>query len=653
MNGRGFGIASVWVALTSCGGQATAPTTPTEAPAAPKAASAPAVVKPTIDVKPAPTGLFLVARVSQSDALVSRIGEWCSLPFGINDGLSMLGEDLPNILRMDLPVELAMSLADEMPDPEFNYGEVPDWADGGMPEYTEPSDVHFIASVAVSKPEALIASLKDAGKSVEVKEDDQYVIELERELVCLLGPSAGPTPQRLACGSSRADVDVLAGYANTGLVTASLPDKAAYLELRIEPLRARYGDDVREMRSALPEFLREMNIGNDRFDGAMETAARATVDEILAWVDGVETWGFSLDFAKDHEILIGESTVRFRKSDSYVAEVLQRAAKEAAPAPQLFWDLPKDVDAASFATRLTPTESDRKIAANLSQMLAGALEHGGVASGVVDNWVTSLRGLVDGTGSVVVAMGSPPAEKHPKPKTANLLDGFGYYLVGVEGDHGGYAQLWRNTVTTFNDKRLRAQMGKQLEEDLSKLPFIKARKRPASKSAPLVEVYELGFSTPKSELSKTYKVDRVGLYVALATVGERTWFAFGFSEKSAVDPVLLLTAGGQYLKLAEREGLSALHERRMFQGSFITLNTYAKMFAGLPFGGDGTPLGPTFVHAMPHRGITPLIFEESASADGPSLTVRMEAPREVFEDGSALVVSIAAAFGAAARNSVD
>lgn len=208
-------------------------------------------------------------------------------------------------------------------------------------------------------------------------------------------------------------------------------------------------------------------------------------------------------------------------------------------------------------------------------------------------------------------------------------------------------------MTSFNDKRFRAQLGKQLDEDLSKLPLIKTRKRAATKTAPLVEVFELGVSTPKSELAKTYKLDRIGFYLAMATVGERTWFAFGFSEKAAVDPVLMLTAGGQYPKLSEREGLASLHEHRVFEGSFTTLNIYAKLLTGLPFGDSGKPLGQSLVHAMPHHGLTPTVFEVTAASEGPSLTVRMEAPREVFEDGSALVVSMAAAVGAAARNVDD
>jgi hypothetical protein len=667
-----LGAAALFAAV-GCGGRPSSATTPQPVPT-PEQAPTSRGVKPTVEVQPAPEGLFLVGRVAKVDQFVSQIGSWCNLPFGINDGLSMLGNDLPNLINLDLPVDFAMALA---PEEDANASvqtyasEVPDWQDGGVvEEYREPPDVYGIVSVAVTNPEGLLLAFKDAGKSIRT-EDGEFYIEVEPDLNCKLSASSGPTAQRLACGVTPEDVTVsaLADYANTALVDEKTPDKAAYMELRVAPLRERYGNDVRQMRAELPEFLKEVTIGNERFDRAMAEAAPALVEEIIAWVDGVETWNFSLDFTEEREVLLGESTVRFRKGDSYAADVLQRGAGEAAPAPQLFWDLPRDVDAASFSGKIAATPGDKKIANNISELLAGALEHGGVASGTLDNWVTSLRALMESRGTVVMGAGSLPvvkgadsptrsgaqsanksrAGKQSKADAADVFNALGYYLIGVEGDQGAYARIWRSSVATFNDKRLRSHLAKTFEEDMPKIPLIRIRKLTAQKALPAIEVFDVSYKMPKEASESLYKVDKVGFFVAMATVGERTWFGLGFTEAAALDPLRLVTGGEDYPKLGARDGLSSLREHRILHGSFSSMNSYAKLFAGLPFGPGEAPFGASLLRAMPHHGTTPSVFEILTSADGPSLTARAELPREVFEDGSAFTVALVAAFSSAFR----
>lgn len=648
----------------SCGGQPSAANAQQPAPA-PIRQTASSAQKPTVEKQPAPSGLFLVGRVKASDQLVSRIGGWCNLPFGINDALSLVSEELPNLVELDSPIDFAASIPPE-PEPSEPvqlYTPDFDWQDGGVPlAPREPSPVHAVATVAVKDPAALVAAVEAAGKEVMIEEDGDVAIELEHDLHCLLTPSAGPTAHRLACGAYPEDVQALAGYVNTALVTEALPDKAAYFELRMAPFRDKHGEEVRALRPGVPQFLKEVTIGNERFDRAMADAVPAVVEEIIAWADGLDTWNFSLDFAAGRDVLVGESTVRFRRAESYVADLLRRGATQAAPAPALFWDLPRDVDSASFSGTIAATPSDDKIADAISELLAGALEHGGVAAGTLDSWVTSLRALMDSRGTVVWASGSLPVETgksgtssaSTKPSVkakatgkdvvADVFNALGYYLVGVEGDQGAYSRILRSSIATFNDKRLRTELAKTFADELPALPMIRTRKLPAAKGVRGIEVFELSYKLPKATRDKVFKVEKLGLYAAMATVGERTWIGFGLTEAAALDPVKLMISGGDYPKLSTREGLTALREHRVVQGSFNSLNSYAKVFAGLPFGPGKAPFGESLLRAMPHRGKTPSIFELSTSLDGPSATARVELPREVFEDGSAFTMAVVAAF---------
>ncbi len=537
---------------------------------------------------------------------IDRVAEWCNLPFELADGWSALGTQVPKFLRFDLPIDVAVSLVDEqhattqplpLPEPEASTQSNTDAIEGEVaPTPPEPSLVHAVVSIGVDNPDALVGALKKEGLTVEAAASDAYFVELDEELKCRIGPSQGLTSHRMTCAPSVEDLDALEGYAQAGLAIHPFPDKAFYGEIYFGPLRARYGNDVRQLKTELPKLLQEAHLGNARFDRALEEAANAISDEVIAWANDADTWNFSAEFQAQGETLVGASTFRFAKNTSYVANLLQRAAAEQKPAPQLFWDLPKEVDSASFNTRTRVTASEQKIAANLTELLAGGLEHLGAATGAADVWLESFRGLLESGGTVVVGSGSSPqptksaATKPAKVKTAQaVFDAFGYYLVGVEGDAGAFARALRSSVAAFNDKRLRTTLAKKLEEDLSKLPLVRARTLAKSNTAPAIELFSLSFPIPKSELPKNFTSGLFSMHLAMTSVGERTWLAFAFSEAEATTIVRKLVDGGDYAKLATREGLTSLRDRAMVQGSFFTLNSYAKNVGRHPHGHGRTP----------------------------------------------------------------
>jgi hypothetical protein len=611
--------------------------------------------------EPEPDALFFIARIKESQGDVARIAEWCNLPFALDDALAELDQELPKLLRFDLPIDIAVSLVSEnsqttvtpeSPAESESPGqtEVDDETEEteeGAVQLEDPPTVHSVASIGVDAPERLVNALKTHGKAVQARESGDYLVELDEDLVCVLGPSRGPTAHRLTCGLARSDLDALALYASERLVNHAFPDKAFYAEVRFAPLRARFGDDMRKLEASVPTLLQEMQLGNQRFDKAFADVASAVAAEAVAWVDGLSTWNFAAEFPSNRSVLLAESTLRFEKGDSYVAHLLQRTSMQQKATPALFWDLPRDVDSATFNTRADVTASEQRIAVTLTELLGGGLEYAGAATGIANAWLKSFRELLESGGTMVMASGrtQPPAKSRQQRSGQAMFDSFGYYLLGVEGDASAYARALRVSVQAFNDSRLRAAAAKALDEDLSKLPLVRARTLTKTKTSPAIELFSLTFSVPKSELPKNLRADKVALHLAMANVGERTWFGFAFSEAEALNTVRKMVDGTDYPKLASREGLTALHGGNILQGSFFTLNSYAKMFAGLPLAANDKPLGDELVRAMPHGGTIPSVFTLSTAAVGPAVTARWELPREIFDDGSALTMAVIAAFG--------
>jgi hypothetical protein len=647
-------VGAVGIGAAGCGGSKT----PTESPSRKQnvaAGTTAAPAKPQLEVTSAPPGVFIVGRISQPEALVGRLASWCNLPFDLNDALSAMGDGVERALNLEAPLDFALGLAPEGHiEEEQDYVRDPAWGiDGGVEAPPTPPDVNAVFSVGVRDPNAVLGAFRESGKPVRARDSGDFVIEVDRELQCALGPALGPTSHRLICGVTEFDLDALGAYARTGLVLHSMPEKAAYMELRLEPLRARHGADVRQMKAALPEFLREVAIGSERFDRAMARATRATVDEMLGWFDGVDTWTSSAEFTPDRDVLVGESTLSFRKDATYLSGVLRRTAPENAVAPALFWDLPQEVDTASFQAPTTVGDDDRALARGLSELLAGGLEHAGVASGVVDAWLRSFERLLESRGTVVVASGVAQAAQPPKKPTRRAPPSKAkpaswgvfnaYYLVGIEGDNGAYADAWKSFVVTFNDKRLRTELGKRFGDELGTLPSIKTRKIAATKAAPAAEVYSIRFPLPETDTDSEFALDELSLHLAVSVVGGRTWMGIGFSEVAALQQVRKVTSGADYPKLSGRQGLDSLRQRPALQGSFGTIDAYSKLLAGLPLIGAIAGDGEELRRAMPNRGATPAIFALSSSEKGPSMTMRFEVPREVFEDGSAFVMTIATA----------
>jgi hypothetical protein len=579
----------------------------------------------------APQGLFMVGRVVRATTVATRLAEWCNIPFDLEDGLTAMAGEARKYILADEPVDFAFSLPQQTAEAEPSYApEAFEGDAGGAFEGRSPK-VNGIVSFAVSEPESLVRELKKAGRAVRPSPTGEVTIELNEAFVCSLGPALGASKHRLACGDSDADLELLAGFARTELATLDLPRKAAYLEVRMEPLRTRYGTELRDWRKTLPALIEEWSLQSERFDRALSRVIRASADEMLAWVDGGDKWTFALDLAPDEDGLVGETTFSFRNDGSYLAQLLRRRTKEATTAPPMFWDLPKGVDAASFSTAASLTDEDRVIARVLTDLVGGALEHWGVASGTTEAWVKDLQQLWETRPTMVVASGVvESAAGQPSSKTYAP-----YYLLGIEGDDGSYARVWRGLVALLDDKKLRSELAQRLEVGALELPVVRSKSVARTNTAPAMEHYQVSVNSPAIQT-----LAKRPLHVVLASDGSRTWIGIGFDEGAALTSVGQALATEPGSKLASRSDLAPLGDRQALVGSFNTVRGHLKWLSLLPLVGATDSFTERLLRTMPHRGATPTFVEVTTSTEGPSVTLRLEAPREVFADWSALTFAL-------------
>lgn len=620
--------------LLGCGGSSSS-ITPSSPPAGASQVTVNAADTSVLERHAAPPGLFMVGRVVHSTAMAARLAEWCNIPFDLEDSLTAMAGDAKKYLRVDEPVDFAFSLPPGLADEEGpSYAPESSDEDGGVPAQEQSPKVNGILSFAVSEPQALVSELKKAGKAVRPSPTGEVFIELNEVFVCSLGPALGASEHRLACGDSEADLAVLAAFARTELATWDFPRKAAYLELRMDPLRARYGEELRAWRKTVPDLIKEWSLQSERFDRALRQVVRAGADEWLAWVDGGDKWTVSIEFAPNEDKLVGETTFSFRKDQSYLAQVFRRRAKEMASAPQLFWDMPKGVDTASFVTPSSLTNDDRAIARVLSDLVGGALEYWGVASGTSERWVEELQRLWETRATMVMGSGAveltAAGKRGQNPTTYDP-----YYLIGVEGDEGAYARAWRGLVTLLNDHKLRAEVAKRLEVGIAELPVVGAKSVARTDTPGTIDVYHVSVNSPAVQT-----ISKRPLYVVLASKGGRTWIGVGMSEAAALTSVRQALGTDAESKLASRGDLAPLAERQVLFGSFTTVRGHLKWLSLLPLVGSADLFSERLIRTMPHRGATPTFVEVTTSSEGPSVTVGFEARREVFADWSALTFAL-------------
>lgn len=608
------------------------PTVPTGA-ASESSPAAPAVTElPPVAV---PAELFARGRFRDPQFAFDRFTEWLHIPVPWREALESNVPALAPVFQSDAPVDVAVTL-----DPDAF----------GAPK------VLFAVSFGLKDFEQTLSGLREHGYALERISRYSQFVEVEEEAQCLVTRSNGPSAARLVCSDQRKSLDVLGPYMAQTLANEQLGAQDLFVELKTDSLRKKFGKKAHLLKVGIPVFLRELSLNNARFDSALSDAAHGVVDELLLLVD--ELSGLRVEATLNPKTEAFELEIRYtlQGERSFVARSLKAAAADAKPAPELFWRLIHGADSAGYSSAISEPQRFDAIAANLTELMYGALEHFDLPQASLKGWVSSFRDALASYGPAVYARGRLPEPAAVKSPTSGqkvdqiLRDAIGFHLIAIDSDAGRFSSLIEHSVQVWNDPALRKFATSQGVAKLKHLP--KIAKKPAPKSAPAgTQAFEMTLDGPTlAELtggSEMFKGGGVGrVHLLTSQQGERTWVALSTDAEFLAAKLKAAQVSTPLPPAERRAGLDVLAGKPSTSAGFVTLDgLLAQVMRSVAMSGDSKLDAAQVQLAMPHRGKVPIVVRSVADAVGPEARFVLQVPRAALEDAAAGAVSAAAQLG--------
>jgi hypothetical protein len=582
---------------------------------------------------PAPADLFLVGRLQSPEQGIERLGEWIHFPIPWREGLEREAPALASIIDANAPVDFAVTLdpatASVAPEPLFAI------------------------SIGVKDVEGTVDALRASGRQVEKLGTGMHFVKVDEDVRCVVSRANGVAVGRIVCSEARNALDALAPYMTRTLPTEALAKEDLSMVFRAEPLRRRYGKKAHMIKVGVPLFLREVTLGNARFDSAMADSAHAVADEVIALIDELSEVRMTATLDSATNTAVSRFEVELAGTKSFTAGTVAEQAATARPAPELFWALPSNVTSASYASSYSDGARYRPIVSTLVELALGGAEHFSIKTPAVEEWLEAYKGLlglqmttVFGSGAPEGALPAAAPKAGSKPShSAALSKMLGFQLFGVEGDGGKLQQFVDLTVKVLNDPKLRKVAEQKLDEKVKHLPLVKKLPAPGMPKGSAVYDFKL---TPKDmkKLDPTEELtETIDVQLWVVPSGNRTWFALtaGDAAKNVLKQVL---AADPATSLAGRPGLEALRTTPATTAGFFTLSEYMKSLDAIAEAEpDSKVKSNDVLLAMPSHGTTPIVFSSRSKAEGPTWVVELSAPKAALEDATAAFVSLAAQGG--------
>lgn len=604
-------ILCVGVMLLSCGGDPKV----AKAPGAPPAGDA--ALKPAETVLTpvaAPADLALVARLKRPLHVAEGLLGWASFPVRPLDLLPYEAQDLKPVIAWDSSVELAL-----VP-PVGN--EQPAW----------------IASVGLTSLDAGVELAQRRGLQPQRQAQGLYRVRPFGKLECAIASSLGPSPARLACAGDEAALARLLPYATRGLPLEKLSEEDLYLELRVEPLRQRYGKDLASARVVANSIVKRVELDHPRFDRALAAAALAIADEIKFSVEDVDSLRLSGSLVEERSAIELAMHARFRSQSSWVAMLAADSAAQTKAPPAAFFRLPVDASTASFVSGILPSRFDT-IKKSSVEIVDAYLEHHKIGAPARKRAEQLIQGYLSlaGGGPVASAEGIEPGKGDPESRE------FGIWLLPDDSKKLG--DLLADFAFLTSDRSFRKALAKFLEVDQKELPKarVKAWKgKGVPKGSSLLEV-----EIPDTELleratqrfagAKQQRPAGKPARIVIAVVPDGSGSAVGFGrDERILERRLEAIVSGKGKTLADHPSAAELRKVRASYFGFFTLEAMVRALSKeIP----GIPL--QMLEVVPNRGQTPITVSASGVAGPPlDVSLRMEVPKGVAQDLGAIAPAL-------------
>jgi hypothetical protein len=465
----------------------------------------------------------------------------------------------------------------------------------------------------------------------------------------------GRAQVRVVCGARRVDVENLLPYATRGLPLLAMGTSDLHVEFQLAPIRERYGQRLRLIKAmAIPMALHELGISDPQVSRPVTDVLYALGDEIVDVIDDVDHLVLDARTAVDPERVDVTTALAFTRSHSWSAQTLADSAKRVAPAPALFFELPKDASMASFTAPPNPKALE-KLVHRIGSLLDGALAHINVNAKVRDDLIRSLDQLNETrTGPAVCAAAPGASNANPKVDPDTLMESMPHWQLCA------YDQQPAATFTAFLDAWARVAADSELRKILGdKALAFRRRAAPAGLPAGTV-AYELHLDVdairgslqrlvsdagPASKAAKKdvneAKPAPRSILILVVPDGTRTWWGFGTDAKQVVAHLLFARKPGSDNRIGSMPELARLRVEPVIGGGYVTVAHFAGPFlkgwrSSLRMGPKGSTEGQLddVLSTAPHHGLTPIPFTASVKGEvsAPELQFTVSLGRAVFED---------------------
>src|SRR5262249_32977883 len=123
---------------------------------------------------------------------------------------------------------------------------------------------------------------------------------------------------------------------------------------------------------------RELELGHPKFDRALRDLVYDLADEVIAVARDLDRIEIDATLSPREDSIDARTTIAMSGQKSWTSQSIVRAAASGGPAPDFFWQLPKDATGASYGTYADP-EHARGFAASLAELLDGWLDYAELA----------------------------------------------------------------------------------------------------------------------------------------------------------------------------------------------------------------------------------------------------------------------------------
>ncbi len=635
LKGRGALLLGFTAAtLMGCGSSKTEPATPEQG----KSPGALTPEQPALTPVSAPAELIAVGRMKSPGEFLDAMAQWSKAPLDWRGALAKEEPGIERVIKLDAPIDVAVVLDKS----------------SGM----TPKPPLFAVSVGLVSWDAALAFARQKGEQLRKVQEGVYALGDEPSR-CLLARALGSAPARFVCGDEPADVQALLPYMTRGMPRETFGTSDVHVELRLDPVRARYARDLRQLKSLVPVALSHMAIDVPRVDRAMGDALHALADEANAIVDDVQRLEIDIKLLRNTGSAELSGSVQFRKQTSWSAQALFE--REPAAPPELFWALPREASAASFVYPVSPARYE-KIRRTFGELVDGLLEHEKVGRAVRDQVADVVTESFKTDAPWVRSEGALPAGTPPKLGSAaeeereRFRQQLGWHVAAVAQKAETHVADFAKIVKIYNSPELRRLLEKRAKLKLQHVPTVRQR-APRVRGLPAGSVaYEItvpgqffddeDFGTamrrnfprpekPAQPKAKAPQAKPLPIVVLIVPDGERTWFAVSTDEKLLVEKLTKLKTNTE--TLAARTDVTALKAQPAKAGGFFTINS---ILSGTPFAGTAST---RVASALPHHAETPIPYKVTTTPGATrSLIWSATVPRAALEDLGGLITTLAA-----------